>query len=174
MRSQGFGGDGVEAFKGFVEEQDARVVKQGERERGFLAHAVRALIDEGMAAVFEGERAQQLIGAGVGFAASESVDGAGEKEVLLDGEGGEESEGFGQHSDEALDGDGIDRHVMTGDEDLARGGLEQAGEHFEGSGFAGSVGTEEGADGAGGDFEVKAIDCRVLAVALGEIPAGDH
>src|ERR1700744_254165 len=56
----------------------------------------------------------------------------------------------------------------------AAGGLEQGGEHFDGGGFSGSVGTEEGEDFAFCDLERNIIDSGEGAEGLDEILNTDH
>ena len=58
--------------------------------------------------------------------------------------------------------------------DAAAGGPQQRGEHFDGGGFAGAVGAEEGEDLPFGHFEGDVVDCREVVEFLGQIVYLDH
>jgi len=165
--ADGFGGDRIDAFEGFVEEEHFGIVEKREGERGFLAHAVGAVIGEGVTAVFEGESAEEIVGAACGFLFGQAVDGAGHLEVLFDGEVVEEAEVFGEDSDGGFECEGLTLDVEAGDCGCAGGGGEESGEHFEGGGLPCSVGAEEGADAARREFEGDGIDDAMGAVRLG-------
>ncbi len=148
--ADGFGGDGVDAFEGFIEEERFRIGEERHGEGGFLFHAVGAFADECVAAMFEAEDAEELVGAVDGFVFGEFVNGAGEVEVFGDGEFVEEGEAFGKDA-----GDGFQRWV--GDWEVANlsgagGWFEEAREDFDEGGFACAVGAQDGADVAGWDF----------------------
>ena len=115
---------------------------------------------EGAAAVFQAEGVEQLRGARAGFVARHAVDIAGEQEVLFDGEVVEEAEIFGQDADAALEFERVAGGIEAADVDLAGGGGEQSGEHFDGGGLPGAVGSQEGADVAGVDFEIESVRRR--------------
>ena len=59
--------------------------------------------------------------------------------------------------------------VVSGDRGGAGGGGHVAGEHADGGGFSGAVGSEETDDDSFGDFERDVIDGEEIAVALGEL-----
>ena len=89
------------------------------------------------------------------------------------GEAAEERQAFGDDADLALDFEGMGGEVEAEDLDVAGGGREQAGEHFDGGGFAGAVGAEEAEELARGDGEGDVIDGGEGAEAAGEVADGD-
>lgn len=85
---------------------------------------------------------------------------ADEGEVFPRGEVVEQREVLGHHADAALHLERAARiaHVLAEDADAAAAGCEQAGEHFDGGGFARAVGAEEAVEAARGDAEAELVD----------------
>ena len=73
----------------------------------------------------------------------------------------------------ALDFDGVGEEVLTEDLDGAGGGREEAGEHLDGGGFAGAVGSEEAEELAGLDVEIDVVDCGEAIEDAGKGVGGD-
>ena len=63
---------------------------------------------------------------------------------------------------------GLGGDVVPVDSRCAAVGLEQCGQDLDNSGLAGTVGAEQGEDGARGDAQIDAPEYRVVAVGLGE------
>ena len=64
--------------------------------------------------------------------------------------------------------------VETVHADAAAGGPQQRGEHFDGGGFAGSVGAEEGEDFAFGHFEGDVVDRDEVTEPLDQSLSADY
>ena len=167
------GGDGVDAFEGFVEEEDFGAVDNGSGESEFFLHAVGEVGDELFGFVGERHELEQLLGAGGGGGGIEAVHAADEVEVLGCGKTAEEGEAFGDDADLAFDFNGIGEGVEAEDPDAAGGGGEKAGEHLDGGGFAGAVGAEEAEELAGRDGEVDVLNGSKVAKAASEAGGGD-
>ncbi len=165
--------DGVYAFEGFVEEEDFGAVDDGGGEGEFLLHAVGVIGDELFGFGGEAHEVEELVGAVGGGGAVETVHAADETEILGCGEAAEEGEAFGDDAYLALDFDRVGGGVEAEDLDGAGGGCEQAGEHLDGRGLAGSVRSEEAEELARCDGEVDVLDCSEVAEATGEVCGGD-
>ncbi len=64
--------------------------------------------------------------------------------------------------------DGVCEEVLAKDADAAGGGGEQAGQHFDGGGFAGTIGAKKTEELAAGDGEVQPVDSRIALERAGE------
>ena len=93
--------------------------------------------------------------------------------MFFDGEGIEEAEVFGKNSDEALDAQRLFQDIAAGEMHFAGIGSEEAGEDFEQGGFAGAVGSEEGADAAG-EIEGDFVEGGEFAEVFGDGVAAEH
>ena len=102
----------------------------------------------------------------------EAVHAADEAQVLGRSEAAEEGEAFRDDSDLSLDFDGVRDGVEAEDLDAAGGGSEQAGEHLDGGGFAGAVGTEKAEELTGCDAEIDVLNSGELSETAGEIGGG--
>ena len=105
--------------------------------------------------------------------AIEAVHAADEAQVFRGGEAAEKREAFGDDADLALDFEGMGGEVEAEKLDVARGGREQPGHHFDGGGFAGSIGSEEAEELTRSDVEGDVIDRGEGAEAAGEVADGD-
>jgi hypothetical protein len=167
------GGDGVDAFEGFVEEEDFWTVDDGGGEGELFLHAVGEVGDEFFCFTGEAHELEEFGGADGGGGGVEAVHAADEVQVLGCGEAAEEGQAFGDNADLTLEFHGAGSGVEAEDLDGAGGGCEQAGEHLDGSGLAGAVGAEEAKELAGGDGEVDVLDGGEVAEAAGEIGCDD-
>jgi len=170
---QSAGGDRVDAFEGFVEEEDFWAVDDGGGECEFLLHAVGEVCDEFLCFVGEGHELEEFGGAGGGGGGVETVHAADEAKVFGCGETAEEGEAFGNDSDLAFDFDGVGGRVKAEDLNAAGGGGEESGEHFDGGGFAGAVGAEEAEELTRRDGEVDVLNGGEIAKTSGEVGGGD-
>ena len=76
---------------------------------------------------------------------------------------------FGHDADLALHFDGILRQIDAENFACARRGREQAGEHFDGGGFAGAVGAQKSEELAGSDAQIYVVDGDELAETSREV-----
>lgn len=97
------GGDGVDAFEGLVEEEDAGTVDDGGGEGELFLHAVGEVGDEFFCFAGKTHELEKFGGAGGGGGGVEAIHTADESEVLGGGEATEEGEAFGDYADLALD-----------------------------------------------------------------------
>jgi len=176
-RFQSAGGDGVDAFEGLVEEEDARPVDDGGGERELLLHAVGEVGDQLLVLAGEVHEVEQLGCSLVCGHAIQAVHAADEAEVLAGGEAAEQGHALGDDPDLALQLGGVLGQVGAQYADLAAGGCEQAGEHLDGGGLAGAVGAEEAEELARVDGEVDVIDGGEIPEAArerGGLDGGRH
>ncbi len=148
-------------------------VDDGRRHRELLLHAVGKVGDEFFRFVGEVHEVEQFFGALVGGVAIETVHATDEAEVFGCGEAAEEGEAFRDNADLTLEFERMGGEVEAEELDLAGGGSEQAGEHFDGGGLPCSVGSEEAEELTGSDAEADAVDGGELAEAAGEVVRGD-
>mmetsp|Transcript_23364 Transcript_23364/g.55525 ORF Transcript_23364/g.55525 Transcript_23364/m.55525 type:complete len:246 (+) Transcript_23364:1539-2276(+) len=162
---------GVDAGRGFVQQQQARPVQQAGGEREALLPAA-------------GQRAGQLpLPAGQAQALQRAIhrvvtvrhreQPGDEVEVLADGEVVVEPELLRHIADLALDGLALAAEIQA--QHLAFTGVrrQQAAEHAQRGGFTAAVGAEEADDAAGADLQVDRIDHLAAAIGLGEPPDVD-
>ena len=103
----------------------------------------------------------------------EAIHAADEGEVFAGGELAEEGHAFGNDADVAFDFDGVGEEVLAENLDGARGGCEEAGEHLDGGGFAGAVGTEKAEELAGLDGKIDVVDCGESVEGASKRVGGD-
>ena len=113
------GGDGVDAFEGFVEEQDFGAVDDGGSEGKFFLHAVGKVGNEFFCFAGERHELEEFAGASSGGGGVEAVHATDEVEVFGCGETAEEGEAFGDDADLPLDFDGVGEGVEAEDLDVA-------------------------------------------------------
>ena len=150
--------DRIDAAGRLVEEDDARLVEQRDRERQLLPPAERDRADELIGGVLEPEAREHPAGAVADVAIAQVVDAAVERDVLADGEVLVEREALAHVADVALDALGLAGDVVSGDGRAAGGGREQTGQHPDRGGLAGAVRAEEAEHLAGADVEGDAVD----------------
>ena len=163
--ANGLLGNDVEADGGLVEKQDAGLVEQGGDEFHFHAFAQTQLADGDVELVLDAEEFGQL---GDGFfeaVLGDAVDFGVELEGFAGGEVPPEliflAEDEGELAAVAV---GALPGSVTEDFGRASRGKEEAGEHFEGGGFAGAVGAEKTDEFAGFDLEADVVDGDGLLV----------
>src|SRR6266404_1482582 len=103
-----------------------------------------------------------------------SVDVAGQKKVLFDREVVKKAEVLGENADAALDLQAGGGGVEPADPNLAGGGREQPGHHLYGGRFAGSVGSQKGADGPWLYVEREVVDGGEVSESARQVSARDH
>ena len=166
-------GDGVDAFKGLVEEEDAGPVDDGCGQGELFLHAVGEVGDEFFRFAGEAHKLEQLGGAGGGGGLIEAVHPTYESEVFRCSKTAEEGQAFGDDADLALDVDWVRDGVEAKDLDGAGCRGEEASKHLDGGGFACSVWAKETKELAGSDREVDVLNRDEVAETTGEACGGD-
>lgn len=146
-----------------------------------LLHAAGQCFDKRSGFGFQADQGNHIADArrdegGIEFVgAGKVIDVFPDFEVAIDGEK------IGEVADVPLSFVGLAFDVNFIDGDLAGGGREEAADHFEGSGFAGTVRADEAEDFAGRNFEGEVVggDKKVglsagLVVLLGDVVQTDH
>ena len=172
--AQDHGGVDVEAAEGLVEDEQFGIVQQGGEEEDFLAHAFGIGGERRVAVVPEADEAEEFVHLGLQGAAGNPAQASGELEIFAAGEVGVEVRLFGDVADAALEGFEIAVDVLAMEEDVAGGGLQESGEHFDGGAFSGAVGSEVAENFAGVDDEADAIHGGDAGVELGKLPGFQH
>ena len=137
---------GIEAQRGLVEEENARRMQKAARDLQPPLHAAGEFFDLVVAAFPEFEELEQLFGALAADFVRDVIEDAVHLHVLP---GGQVAVEAGVLEDDA---EAPARFVLLAlrieavQFDGAAGGLQQRGEHFDGGGFPGAVGAEEGED----------------------------
>src|SRR4029077_17618277 len=101
---------------------------------------------------------EQLGGALGRCGAVEAVHASGEAEELCASEASEQRHAFGNHSDLALDFDGVSVEIDAENFNSPGTGREQSGEHLDRGGFPRAIGAEKAEELSGGDAQVDAVD----------------
>ena len=168
-------GDGVNAGEGFVHEEEFRLGNEGAGDFEAAAFAAGERECFLFRDVREVEFLEVLLDAGAVVLFGEA-DGLNDGEdVILDGEFAED----GRFLREVADAEaGALVHAEFGgvvavDEDFAGGRWDEADDHVERRGLAGSVGAEEADDFAGADGDVDAVDDVTFAVGFDVALSGD-
>ena len=139
----GAGGDDVEAVGGLVEDDDVWVVHQGDDEAEFLLHAGGEIghLDLGKPVDAEaGKEALLACGCGAG---GHAVQFAEEVVEIVGGEEVFQLQFAGEEGYLAAYLFGLCDDAAAVDPGIAAVGLDEGGEHAEGGGLAGPVGTQE-------------------------------
>ena len=157
----------VHAGGGFVEDEHFGAVQAGSGELQALADAKR----QGSGFLF-GDGSEVVLGecfADGGFAArAQAVEAGVQFEVLSDGEFFVEAEGLRHVADAHPGRDAACVHRCAEQAGATTAGLQEAGEHFHGGGFAAAVAAEEAEDFAFFDGEADVIHGGEVAKGFGE------
>jgi hypothetical protein len=151
------GSDGVDAFEGFIHEEELGTVDEGGGHGHAFAHAFGVFADEFATGGGEFEKFDEFFGAFLGHGAGEAIHAADEFEVFRAREIVEQESFIGDEADVLFGGEAglgvgwVDG--LTQQEYLARGGLSYPHKHFDSSGFTCPIGTEEAIKAALGDGE---------------------
>jgi len=124
------GGADVEAGERFVEQNKVRIVEEGGADEDLLAHALGVAGDGGVAVVVEAEDAQHTVDASRGFFCGELAELRDHREVFDGREVVVEVGLFGDVAHAALVGDEVVVDELAVEEDVARGAVDEAGDHF--------------------------------------------
>ena len=107
----------------------------------------------------EVEQGEQFVGAAANGVARQQVHAADEGEVLAGGQIVEQRQVLRDDADAALGLQGLAQveHVLSQDENLPSRRRQQAGQHLDGGGFAGAVGTEKAVERAALDPQIDGV-----------------
>ena len=103
----------------------------------------------------------------------DTIDTSKELEIFLDGQIVVEGKFLGHVTDLLADAHGAKGFGLAGKLHGAVGRLEEATEHFDGGGFAGTVGAEESVNFAVVDLQADVVDGSERAELLGEAASAD-
>ena len=144
--------------KGSVEQDEVGVVHEGGGEEDLLAHALGVGGQRDVAVGVQAEEAKQAVDALERGCGGEVAELGDHDEVLEAAEVGVEVRLFGDVAEAAAEGEEVVADGTAVEEDVAGGGLEEAGDHLHGGGFAGAVGAEVAGDLAGVRGEADGFD----------------
>ena len=167
-------GLGVEAERGFVEEEDVGVVEQtaGDFETAF--HAAGVAFGEVVAAVPKLDDFQKLLNAGAAERAGDVVEDAVKFHVFESGQFVVDAGILEDDAEGLTDLVGLGERIEPVHGDFPGVGFEQGGEHFDGGGFAGAVGSEKAEYFPFLDGEGNIIDGLDFLKRLGQIFNGNN
>ena len=161
-------GDGIDAVRRFVEDQEFRLVDEDAGEAQFLLHPAGELSRR---PVREGEEVGEAEVEGLprlALRAADSEDVHEKVDVLLDRQILIEAETLGHVADPVLDGRPVGDDVQTVDRDPARGGFEHRRRHPEQGGLSRPVGADEAEDRPPFDRERDVADRLGRAETAGD------
>ena len=153
---------GIHARGRLVQEDQLRVVDEGERHGQALALPAGQVLGPGRPLLAEVHQADEL----VGRAAAEAVEAPEQVQDLDHGQLRVERRGLERDADAWLQPVGIPDRIDPEDADLAAVGLSKALEDLDSRGLAGAVGPEQAEDRPGLDLEADPVDGTRLAVCL--------
>ena len=148
----------VEPGGRLVEEEDARVMHERERQVEPALHAARVAADLAVRRVGEADALEQRVAARAPLGLRHALERGLEAHVLAAGEQRVERRLLERRADLAPHRGAVLHDVAPGHARGARGGRQQRGEHQHGGRLAGAVGPEEAIDLAGLDPQVDAVD----------------
>src|ERR1700739_1475482 len=147
---------------------------KGGGDEDLLAHAFGVAGDSGVAIIVKGEQAEQAVDALARLSSRKASEIGNHGEVFDTGEMVVEIRFFGDVAHTPLVSDEIVVDGFAFEEDVARGHLDQAGDHFDGCGFAGAVGSEVAGDFAWAGGEAHVIDGGNSGEVLGNAAQFEH
>jgi type IV pilus assembly protein PilA len=162
------GGAGVETGERFIEQHDGGLVDERAAERHLLFHAAGKTLDGVVAFFPEAEGLKQFFGAGLAGGRGEIPERGDELEVFERAEFAVEDGVVGDVSERPFGGGGVFAQRSPFNEYLTSVRSQKAGDHADGGGFAGAVGTEERVEQAARHAEIKAIDGLGVAETFAE------
>ena len=151
-------GHDVEADGGLVEEEHARAVEQGGDELHLHAFTERKLADHDVHLFAHGEKVEQLVERRLILFGGQAVNVPEEEKGLDRGEIPPELVFLAEHQGEdAPVGVFPPRGVESGHARAARAGENEAGQHLQGGGLAGAIGSQESDELALTDGETDVV-----------------
>ncbi len=154
----------VEASGRFVHEEDAGAVDKCGGDAEALALAARQLFGVGIFLFTELDVIQEFLGVDLfTVGGGKQFDQLAEFGFVLEGRG------LRLDTDDALDGIGLAGNVEAVNRDRTAIDRAHGFDHFQGSGFAGAVRTEDAKDLAFGDFKGDAVDHGDIVIDLAKL-----
>ena len=148
----------VDADRGLVQVEHARLVQQGHADVDAPLHAAGVLVHAVLLAVDQADELQHLVDALLELRAGKPVHAAPEQQVLAGGHVRVQGDVLRHDADDRLDRLGVRHDRVPVHEGVAPGWAQQAGEHGDGGGLAGAVGAEQAEDLALVDVEAHLVD----------------
>ncbi len=167
-----FAGERIDAAGRFVEEEDVGQVDHGAGEGDPLFEADRQFVGHAVLEAGEADHVEEF-GGGEDGVVLFAVNTAVEFQVFMDFQVAVEGEFLRHVADPVFEAVSLAPDMITGDEGVAAGGVQNAEEHFDGGGFSGPVGAEEAEDFAGVDVEADVIDGGETAEIFGQFHDAD-
>jgi hypothetical protein len=159
----------VDARGGLVQEQDPGPVDDAGGDGQLALHALGIAAEPAVGGRRETEIRQQLPGAGLAHGLAHAVERGTEAEIVEAAELRVEIALVGHHAHQMLGRPGLAGAVDPADPDRARVGARKAGEHVDGGGLAGTVGTQETEQLTLRDAKGDPVDGLDLAETLGQV-----
>ena len=164
----------VESDHRLVDDDHLRPMHERTRDDQLLAHAVAVALHQLVAPILEIEQRQQLPRAMLHLGAFLIVQAGHEAQELRAGQLLIDEWAVGNESEPLLRTDRIGEKIHAGDGDLSVRRTQDAGDHAQRRGLAGTIGSEKAEQLAAGHFEVDRVHRGEAAVALGEPAKADH
>jgi hypothetical protein len=148
----------VDAHRGLVEDQQVRLVEQADGDVQPALHAARELLRAVVGAIEQVHDAEHRVDSLLEHVAGKPVEAAEEAEVLAGREVGVDGQILGDVPDVRLHPGRADGHRLPVDPDVAGVAREDAADHRDGGGLAGTVRAEQSIRLAGRDPEPDTVD----------------
>src|SRR5690606_9057271 len=132
------------------------------------------LLGQVVGAIGEPDHLQHLVYPALEKVAAQAVQPAEEDQVLATGQVRVDRQVLGHEPDPVPPAGGADRDLLAGHDHLARVGGEEPGDHRDGGGLTGTVGTEKPVGLPRLDMETDTIHCHQVAETLPEAVDGQH
>ena len=157
---------GVDAHRGFVEQNQLGIVDEPQRQVEAALHAPGEVLGRLLGAVFEAYLYEQFVHPAAQGAATHSVDAAPERQVLPGRQFLVDGHFLRHHPQQFFHLAGLFQDAPPLNENLPRGGFEQAADHGDAGGLARPVGPQETEYLAFLDVEGNAVDGGQIAEFL--------
>ena len=133
----------IKTVGGFIEDDDIGVMHQGDHQGGLLLHAGGEVGHFDLGKLVDAETFETFLLASGGHRGLDAVQGGEEVEQVVGGEEVLQLEFAGEEAYLGAHLFGIRHHAGSVDEGVAAVGFDEGGEHAQGGGLAGAVGTQE-------------------------------
>jgi hypothetical protein len=159
------GGDDIETGERLIENEELGVVNERSGDEDALAHSLGVGRDGRVLPRLKVEQTEEAFGFPLNDRFLETAEAAHELEVFEAREVSVKVGFFRDVAEDAAKGDHIVVNILTVEKNATVVGTQQAGDDFDGSGFAGAIGSEKADDFAGSDLEADVLDGGDAAVA---------
>ena len=154
---QDIAGDGVNAGRRLIEDQEFRLMHHGDGERQALADAERQVVRHGVEGIGEAETSGHLVHPRRDGSLGHEEQAGMKHEVLPHGELRIQGERLRHVAHAATGRDVLGVDLVPEQRGPAFGRRQQAGQHFHGGGFAAAVRADEAEDLSAADSEIRVI-----------------